>query len=248
MGIDSQDPLPPPGNLTRTQAKGFMRSEPITLGSIQILIAVLTLFLGVSLLTPYDLTSQDFITHSIVMLIGAAGLIVSGAILIHTGRRPSLCMVKATLIFHLVSLIFSTTIIALLSNHLPYRQNMYHCEHCSQLELDVAQQHCFKMCTYKIEKPCKYLIDGLLCTIVVFIVLELVICIIAILFGLQVIIRGRAQPPPLLQQTAVTEVQGQSIEDPKSQPQEAVDGGTIAVEVETLPAEPQVDPPPQYKS
>ncbi|XP_062385519.1 uncharacterized protein LOC134072720 [Sardina pilchardus] len=244
MGIESQDPLPPPGNLTRTQARGFLRSEPITLGSIQILIAVLTLFLGVSLLTPYDLTSQDFITHSIVMLIGAAGLIISGAILIHTGRRPSLCMVKATLVFHLVSLIFSTATIALLSNHLPYRQNMYHCEHCSQLELDVAQQHCFKMCTYKVEKPCKYLIDGLLSTLVVFIVLELVICIIAIMFGLQVIIRGRAQPPPLLQQTVGAAAQGQAIEEP----QEAVDEGTIAVEVETLPAEPQVDPPPQYKS
>lgn len=32
MGIDSQDPLPPPGNLTRTQVKGFMLLEPITLG------------------------------------------------------------------------------------------------------------------------------------------------------------------------------------------------------------------------
>lgn len=245
MGIDSQDPLPPPGNLTRTQVKGFMLLEPITLGSIQILIAVLTLFLGVPLLTPYDLTPQDFITHSIVMLVGASGLLVSGAILIHTGRRPSLCMVKATLLFHLVSLIICTATIALLSNHLPYRQNMYHCDHCSKLELDVAQQHCFKMCTYKVEKPCKYLIDGILITLVVFLVLELVICIVAILFGLQVLTQGRAQAPQLPQQTAET-TQSQFLEVP--QLKEGVPDDTVAVEVETLPAEPRVDPPLAYKA
>ena len=32
MALDSQDPLPLPGNLTRRQVKGFMRVEPITLG------------------------------------------------------------------------------------------------------------------------------------------------------------------------------------------------------------------------
>lgn len=40
--------------------------------SIQILIAVLTMFLSVSLLTPYDLTSQDFVNYSIEILIGSA--------------------------------------------------------------------------------------------------------------------------------------------------------------------------------
>ncbi|XP_031441471.1 uncharacterized protein LOC116224905 [Clupea harengus] len=240
MALDSQDPLPLPGNLTRRQVKGFMRVEPITLGSIQILIAVLTMFLSVSLLTPYDLTSQDFVNYSIEILIGSAELIISGAVLIHTGRRPSMCMITAMLVFHLVSLAISIAAIAMLSNHLPYRQNMYHCEHCSELELDVAQQHCFKTCAYKVESPCKYLIDGLLITLVVFITLELLICIIAILFGLQVLIQGRTQLPRLTQKTAP----GQSIEAPLSE--EAVEEGTVAVEVETLPAEPVVDPPP-YK-
>lgn len=51
---------------------------------------------------------------------------------------PLFLQITAMLVFHLVSLAISIAAIAMLSNHLPYRQNMYHCEHCSELELDVA--------------------------------------------------------------------------------------------------------------
>ncbi|KAL2080666.1 hypothetical protein ACEWY4_024459 [Coilia grayii] len=245
MGIESQDSSPPPGNLTRRQVKGFMRVEPITLGSIQILVGVLFMFLSISLLTPYDLDPPLFISYSTFVFIIGAGPIISGAILIHAGRRPSLCMIKATLVFHFVSLAFSTAIIALLSDHLPYRQNMHHCEHCMQQDLDVAQQHCFKKCTYTVEQNCKYLIDGVLITLVVFVVLELLICIIAILFGLQVLTRGRAQAPrPTQQATGAT--QKETIDERLSE--EVVEEGDVAVEEEPLPAVPYVDPPPPSKS
>lgn len=43
--------------------------------------------------------------------------------------------VKATLVAHLVSAAFSTAVLGLLSRHLPYRQDTYHCEHCRRLEI-----------------------------------------------------------------------------------------------------------------
>lgn len=47
---------------------------------------------------------------------------------------PSL-QVKCTLVLHLISAAFSTAALGLMSKHLPYRQDSYHCEHCWRLEL-----------------------------------------------------------------------------------------------------------------
>lgn len=42
---------------------------------------------------------------------------------------------KCTLVLYLISAAFSTAALGLMSKHLPYRQDSYHCEHCWRLEL-----------------------------------------------------------------------------------------------------------------
>lgn len=49
--------------------------------------------------------------------------------------------VKCVLVLHLVSAAFATAALGLMSKHLPYRQDSYHCEHCRRLE-----QHAVVLC------------------------------------------------------------------------------------------------------
>ncbi|KAK3525355.1 hypothetical protein QTP86_031084 [Hemibagrus guttatus] len=207
MGIDSQAPAQPAVGLTPRQVKTFQKVEPKALGSIQIIIAVLCLCLSVSVLQIYyevhftpdlivvvvivvQVNPGVFYTDNEFKQVPLIQIIASGSILIHAGRFPSLFWVKATLAIHLVSAAFTTATLGLLSRHLPYRQDSYHCEHCRRLEIYAVQQNCFKKCTYTVERTCKLLIDGLLATLVLFLVVELIVCIVTILFGLSVLAKG----------------------------------------------------------
>ncbi|XP_051949391.1 uncharacterized protein si:dkey-81h8.1 isoform X1 [Xyrauchen texanus] len=203
MGIESQDPAPPAGNLTPKQVKTFQNVEPKALGSIQIIIAVLCLCLSITILQLYE--EVHFSPDVIVVVVIVFQLLVSGSILIHAGRFPSLFWVKATLVAHLISAAFSTALLGLLSRHLPYRQDTYHCEHCRRMEIYAVQQYCYKKCTYTIERNCKILIDGFLATLVLFLVVELSICIVTILFGLSALTKGGLQLLGFGQRTATSQ-------------------------------------------
>uniref|UniRef100_A0A9J8CTX3 Uncharacterized protein n=1 Tax=Cyprinus carpio carpio TaxID=630221 RepID=A0A9J8CTX3_CYPCA len=153
IGIESQGPTRPAGNLTPKQVETFQKVEPKALGSIQIIIAVLCLCLSITILQLYE--EVHFSPDVIVVVVIVVQLLVSGSILIHAGRFPSLFWVKATLVAHLVSAAFSTAVLGLLSRHLPYRQDTYHCEHCRRLEIYAVQQYCFRKCSYNVERNCK---------------------------------------------------------------------------------------------
>ncbi|XP_028819980.1 uncharacterized protein LOC114770325 [Denticeps clupeoides] len=245
MAADLQNPTP--GSLSRRQLKTYGRMEPKTLGVVQVLIGILTLCLSVSVLMVYELTLYSFIFEIILLLVAVAQLIVSGLILIFSGIWPSLSWVKATLVVHLISLGFTTAAVALLSQHLPYRQDTYHCDHCRQQEIEVAQQHCFKKCTYTVEKNCKYVIDGLLSTLLLFLVIELLICIAAILVGVRILVMGRAQPGAV--QPAVGVETLDEVAEAAASQVEVVVAEVAEVELEgpfegklTPPMEPQVEP------
>ncbi|XP_051949393.1 uncharacterized protein si:dkey-81h8.1 isoform X2 [Xyrauchen texanus] len=186
MGIESQDPAPPAGNLTPKQVKTFQNVEPKALGSIQIIIAVLCLCLSITILQLYE--EVHFSPDVIVVVVIVFQLLVSGSILIHAGRFPSLFWVKATLVAHLISAAFSTALLGLLSRHLPYRQDTYHCEHCRRMEIYAV-----------------ILIDGFLATLVLFLVVELSICIVTILFGLSALTKGGLQLLGFGQRTATSQ-------------------------------------------
>ncbi|XP_018948655.1 uncharacterized protein LOC109077562 isoform X1 [Cyprinus carpio] len=247
MGIESQGPTRPAGNLTPKQVETFQKVEPKALGSIQIIIAVLCLCLSITILQLYE--EVHFSPDVIVVVVIVVQLLVSGSILIHAGRFPSLFWVKATLVAHLVSAAFSTAVLGLLSRHLPYRQDTYHCEHCRRLEIYAVQQYCFRKCSYNVERNCKLLIDGFLATLVLFLVVELAICIVTILFGLNALAKGGVQLPGFRQRAApseaitprqpqvlmVSEVEPMSEREPepRSEPTE---------EIPSPPTEPQVAP------
>ncbi|XP_073678543.1 uncharacterized protein [Garra rufa] len=94
MGIESQGPTRPVGNLTPKQVKTFQNVEPKALGSIQIIIAVLCLCLSITILQLYE--EVHFSPDVIVVVVIVVQLLVSGSILIHAGRFPSLFWVSTS--------------------------------------------------------------------------------------------------------------------------------------------------------
>uniref|UniRef100_A0A671N4V8 Uncharacterized protein n=1 Tax=Sinocyclocheilus anshuiensis TaxID=1608454 RepID=A0A671N4V8_9TELE len=94
MGIESQGPTRPAGNLTPKQVKTFQKVEPKALGSIQIIIAVLCLCLSITILQLYE--EVHFSPDVIVVVVIVVQLLVSGSILIHAGRFPSLFWVSTS--------------------------------------------------------------------------------------------------------------------------------------------------------
>ncbi|TRY93081.1 hypothetical protein DNTS_023848 [Danionella cerebrum] len=225
MGIESQGPCRPVGSLTPRQIKTFQKVEPKALGSIQIIIAVLCLCLSITILQLYE--EIHFSPDVIVVVVIVVQLLVSGSILIHAGRFPSLFWVKGTLVSHLVSAAFSTAVMGLLSRHLPYRQDTYHCEHCRRLEIFAV-----------------HLIDGFLATLVLFLVVELAICIVTILYGLSALAKGGMQLPGFRQRAAPPQPETVT----PSQPQVEV----LVTDVEPVPVPvpvpiPQPDPEAKYE-
>uniref|UniRef100_UPI0037E784BF uncharacterized protein isoform X2 n=1 Tax=Semicossyphus pulcher TaxID=241346 RepID=UPI0037E784BF len=191
MSQNDKDPMPAVGNLSPGQLQSLLKMEPKTLGAIQVVIGGLILCLSASVLQIHEVHFTGDVALFLVVVIQVT---LSGSVLIHCGRRPTLFWVKCVLILHLISAAFATAALGLMSKHLPYRQDSYHCEHCRRLELH-AVQHCFRKCTGLIEQKCKLLIDGILGTLVIFLVLELLICITAMLFGLSVLAAGGTQAP-----------------------------------------------------
>ncbi|XP_046875499.1 uncharacterized protein LOC124467302 [Hypomesus transpacificus] len=251
MGIESQDPLPPPGNLSSGQVGSFQKMEPKTLGAIQIIIGCLILCLSVSVLQLHEV---HFTGDIRVFTVVVVQVLLSGSVLVHAGRKPSLLWVKCLLVLHLISAAFATAALGLMSKHLPYRQDSYHCEHCRKLEMH-AVQFCFRRCTELVEKQCKYLIDGILGTLVIFLVLELLICITVMLFGLSVLANGGTQASgdqrPVYPQTRPPAAP--TVQVVQASPTVEAPGPQVAVvvtepdsdridETPTPPTEPQVEP------
>ncbi|XP_029519157.1 uncharacterized protein LOC115131515 isoform X4 [Oncorhynchus nerka] len=229
MGLKSQDPLPPTSNLTSGQVGSFQKVEPKTLGAVQIIIGCLVLCLSASVLQLHEI---HFTGDVAVLLIVVLQLILSGSVLVHAGRKPSLFWVKCTLVLHLISAAFSTAALGLMSKHLPYRQDSYHCEHCRRLELHAV-----------------LLIDGIIGTLVIFLILELLICITAMLFGLSVLASsGGMQSSSGTQRPAYPQTR-----PPAGPPAVQAAASQVAVvvtepdsdqveEVSTPPTDPQVEP------
>ncbi|XP_034021250.1 uncharacterized protein LOC117505819 isoform X2 [Thalassophryne amazonica] len=253
MVINDKDPAPAVGGLSAGQLQSLLKMEPKTLGAIQIVIAALILCLSASMLR---IPEVHFTGDVALFLVVVIQVTLSGSVLVHCGRRPSLFWVKGVLVLHLISVAFSTAALGLMSKHLPYRQDSYHCEHCRRLELYTVQQYCFRKCTELTEQRCKLLIDGVLVTLVIFLVLELLICITAMLFGLSILAAGGMQAtsqrpaypqsrPPVTPAVQAVQVPAAAAE-PHGPQQVAVfvteaDSEQID-EVSTPPTEPQVEP------
>ncbi|XP_065327530.1 uncharacterized protein LOC135933324 isoform X1 [Pelmatolapia mariae] len=253
MAHEEKNPLPPAGTLSEGQQQSLFKMEPKTLGAIQIVIGILILCLSASVLQVHEV---HFTGDVALFLIVVIQVTVSGSVLVHSGRRPTLFWVKCVLVLHLISAAFATAALGLMSKHLPYRQDSYHCEHCRKLELH-AVQHCFRKCTGLIEQKCKLLIDGILGTLVIFLVLELLICITAMLFGLSVLAAGGSQAPserPVYPQTRPPPVPAtetvQAVQSARAAAEPTQQVAVVVTEpdseqvedISTPPTEPQVEP------
>ncbi|KAG7225326.1 hypothetical protein INR49_027306 [Caranx melampygus] len=152
MAHNDKDPVPVErGTLSPGQLQSLLKMEPKTLGAIQIVIGALILCLSASVLQIHEVHFTGDIALFLIVVIQVT---LSGSVLVHSGRRPTLFWVKVVLVLHLISAAFATAALGLMSKHLPYRQDSYHCEHCRRLELH-AVQHCFRKCTGLIEQKCK---------------------------------------------------------------------------------------------
>lgn len=243
-------PTPPLGSLSPGQLQSHLKMEPKTLGAIQLVIAALILCLSVSVLNVHEV---HFTGDIALFLIVVVQVTVSGSVLIYSGIRPTLFWVKCVLVLHLISAAFATAALGLMSKHLPYRQDSYHCEHCRRLELH-AVQHCFRKCTGLIEMKCKLLIDGILGTLVIFLVLELLICITVMLFGLSVLAAGGRQasshrpaypqtrPPPAPTVSAAPATPPQRSPSPQVAVVVTEAEPALVEDLSTPPTEPQVEP------
>uniref|UniRef100_A0AAZ1WYX0 Uncharacterized protein n=1 Tax=Oreochromis aureus TaxID=47969 RepID=A0AAZ1WYX0_OREAU len=236
MAHEEKNPLPPAGTLSEGQRQSLFKMEPKTLGAIQIVIGILILCLSASVLQVHEV---HFTGDVALFLIVVIQVTVSGSVLVHSGRRPTLFWVKCVLVLHLISAAFATAALGLMSKHLPYRQDSYHCEHCRKLELHAV-----------------LLIDGILGTLVIFLVLELLICITAMLFGLSVLAAGGSQAPserPVYPQTRPPPVPAMETVQAVQSARAAAEPTQVAVvvtepdseqveDISTPPTEPQVEP------
>uniref|UniRef100_A0A3P9CM14 Uncharacterized LOC101487004 n=1 Tax=Maylandia zebra TaxID=106582 RepID=A0A3P9CM14_9CICH len=236
MAHEEKNPLPPAGTLSEGQRQSLFKMEPKTLGAIQIVIGILILCLSASVLQVHEV---HFTGDVALFLIVVVQVTVSGSVLVHSGRRPTLFWVKCVLVLHLISAAFATAALGLMSKHLPYRQDSYHCEHCRKLELHAV-----------------LLIDGILGTLVIFLVLELLICITAMLFGLSVLAAGGSQTPsegPVYPQTRPPPVPAVETVQAVQSARAAAEPTQVAVvvtepdseqveDISTPPTEPQVEP------
>ncbi|XP_034095309.1 uncharacterized protein LOC117561816 isoform X2 [Gymnodraco acuticeps] len=230
MSVNDKDPMPAVASLSPGQLQSLLKMEPKTLGAIQIVIGVLILCLSASVLQVHEVHFTGDVALFLVVVIQVT---LSGSVLVHSGRRPTLFWVKVVLVLHLISAAFSTAALGLMSKHLPYRQDSYHCEHCHRLELHAV-----------------LLIDGILVTLVIFLVLELLICITAMLFGLSVLAAGGAQAPrqkPVYPQTRPPSVPAVQVSPAVAETSQVAVIVTEAdsdqmEEISTPPTEPQVEP------
>uniref|UniRef100_A0A1A8ILM0 Uncharacterized protein n=1 Tax=Nothobranchius kuhntae TaxID=321403 RepID=A0A1A8ILM0_NOTKU len=249
MADNDKDSMPAAGSLSVGQLQSHLKMEPKTLGAIQIVIGALILCLSASVLQLHEV---HFTGDVALFLIVVIQVTLSGSVLVHSGRRPTLFWVKCVLVLHLISAALATAALGLMSKHLPYRQDSYHCEHCRRLELH-AVQHCFRKCTGLIEQKCKLLIDGILGTLVIFLVLELLICITAMLFGLSVLAAGGTQTSSQRPAYPQTRPPAAPAVQTVPTPQAAAELSQVAVvvtepdseqieDISTPPTEPQVEP------
>ncbi|XP_035286946.1 membrane-spanning 4-domains subfamily A member 15-like isoform X2 [Anguilla anguilla] len=224
MGIDSEDPLPAEGALSTKQVRAFLKGEPKTLGAIQIIIGVLTLCLSVTLLQE----PIHFLGDVKVLIVVFVQLTLSGSAFVHAGRKPSLFWVKTSLVLNLVSAAFSTAALGLLSKHVPYRQYSYHCEHCRKLE------------NYAV-----IMIEGVVGTLILFLVLELLICITGMLYGLSVLANGALQ---VTAGTRVVTIPNIRVQAPPQAPPQASPQAPPQVVVQAPPQVVVQAPPPRPAS
>ncbi|XP_046704163.1 uncharacterized protein si:dkey-7j14.5 isoform X2 [Silurus meridionalis] len=138
-----------------SQIKAFKRSEPKTLGAVQIIIGLLTVTLSTIVYKLHFHIQREVI----ILILNGAQLLITGIVLVHAGRRPSKCLVGTTIVLQLLTAAFDIVGFGLIARHVPFRGESYY------------------------YRDTEFLVNGILGTLIGSLVLVCIIGLVVALFG-----------------------------------------------------------------
>ncbi|XP_056619197.1 membrane-spanning 4-domains subfamily A member 15 isoform X2 [Triplophysa dalaica] len=142
-------------SLYASQIKAFKSAEPKTLGAIQIIIGVLTVIMSTIVYKLHYHIQREII----ILIVNGAQLVITGIVLVHTGRKPSKCMVLTSIVLQLLTAAFDIVGFGLMARHIPFRGESYY------------------------YRDTEFLVNGILGTLIAFLVLACIIGLVVSLFG-----------------------------------------------------------------
>ncbi|XP_026795844.1 uncharacterized protein si:dkey-7j14.5 isoform X3 [Pangasianodon hypophthalmus] len=142
-------------SLYPSQIKAFKSSEPKTLGAVEIIIGLLTVTLSTIVYKLHYHIQREVI----ILIVNGAQLMLTGIVLVHTGRRPSKCLVGTTIVLQLLTAAFDIVGFGLIARHIPFRGESYY------------------------YRDTEFLVNGILGTLIGSLVLVCIIGLVVALFG-----------------------------------------------------------------
>ncbi|KAF4102860.1 uncharacterized protein si:dkey-7j14.5 isoform X2 [Onychostoma macrolepis] len=142
-------------SLYASQIKAFKSAEPKTLGAIEIIFGVFTVILSSIVYKLHYHIQREII----ILIVNGAQLVITGVVLVHTGRKPSKCLVLTTIVLQLLTAAFDIVGFGLMARHIPFRGESYY------------------------YRDTEFLVNGILVTLIGFLVLACVIGLVVSLFG-----------------------------------------------------------------
>ncbi|XP_027005397.1 uncharacterized protein si:dkey-7j14.5 isoform X3 [Tachysurus fulvidraco] len=142
-------------SLYPSQIKAFKSSEPKTLGAVEIIIGLLTVTLSTIVYKLHYHIQREVI----ILILNGAQLIITGIVLVHTGRRPTKCLVGTTIVLQLLTAAFDIVGFGLIARHVPFRGESYY------------------------YRDTEFLVNGILGTLIGSLVLVCIIGLVVALFG-----------------------------------------------------------------
>ncbi|KAF7708511.1 uncharacterized protein si:dkey-7j14.5 isoform X1 [Silurus meridionalis] len=161
-----------------SQIKAFKRSEPKTLGAVQIIIGLLTVTLSTIVYKLHFHIQREVI----ILILNGAQLLITGIVLVHAGRRPSKCLVGTTIVLQLLTAAFDIVGFGLIARHVPFRGESYYYR---DTEWCCDPRHSVWACCGEGDKEGQkeFLVNGILGTLIGSLVLVCIIGLVVALFG-----------------------------------------------------------------
>ncbi|XP_066577758.1 membrane-spanning 4-domains subfamily A member 4A [Amia ocellicauda] len=111
VSINNEQPQFTPGNKLPAMARNFLKREPRPLGTVQIMIGVINLALGLILM----LTGPTLVSYIGLPFWAGALYILSGSLAVAAHKRNNLCLIRGTVAMNIISCIVAGVETILLS-------------------------------------------------------------------------------------------------------------------------------------
>ncbi|RXN20325.1 nucleoside diphosphate-linked moiety X motif 17 isoform X2 [Labeo rohita] len=141
--------------LRRAAERSDSAAERQCAKAIEIVIGVFTVILSSIVYKLHYHIQREII----ILIVNGAQLVITGVVLVHTGRKPSKCLVLTTIVLQLLTAAFDIVGFGLMARHIPFRGESYY------------------------YRDTEFLVNGILVTLIGFLVLACVIGLAVSLFG-----------------------------------------------------------------